>query len=598
MQIQKYSVNQHLIESVLTWIKSGDIAIPEIQRPFVWDASDVRDLIDSLYQGYPIGYLIAWRNPDVKLKDGTTSNGKRILIDGQQRVMALKAAILGAPVLNDEYEHVRIRIAFNPQDEKFEVCNPAIQKDATWIPDISLIITEEERTSRVINNYCEKNPTANLEKIEDSLEQLKKIVGKQVGFIELSHELDIETVTEIFIRINSKGTPLSSADFAMSKIAVNEQYGGVYLRKCIDYFCHLEVSPAFFSHISEVDKEFSKTPYFQKIAWLKNEKDDIYTPNYVDVLRVAYTSEFGRGKLADLVSLLSGRNFETKTFEEEIAKDSFKRLEQGILNFVNETNFKRFVMIIRSAGFISSDLIRSQNAIDFAYILFLRLRMSGMPPAEIEKYVRRWFVLSVLTGRYSGSPESMFDYDIRQISTKKFDEFFGEMEKAELSEAFWGIQMDQNLETSVASSPYFNVFLAAQVKAGDKGFLSKDITVKDMIENRGDIHHIFPKDYLKEHKFKQSQYNQIGNYAYTQSEINIGIGKKSPQVYFGEILNQCKTRELKHGAIQDFEVLKENLNANCIPLSAQEGTIETYEEFLKQRRKLMAQKIKDYYYSL
>src|SRR5690606_9182719 len=158
--------------------------------------------------------------------------------------------------------------------------------------------------------------------------------------------------------------------------------------------------------------------YFRKMSWLKDEQDDIYDPAYTDLLRVAFTSEFNRGKLSDLVSLLSGRNFETRTFEEEIAKQSFEKLENGILNFINENNFKKFIMIIRSAGFISSSLIRSQNALNFAYILYLKLRSLNYNQSEIEKYVRRWFVLSVLTGRYSGSPESAIDFDIRSISAK------------------------------------------------------------------------------------------------------------------------------------------------------------------------------------
>ena len=125
--MQKYSVNQHLIETVLAWVNSGEIAIPEIQRPFVWDSSKVRDLMDSLYQGYPIGYVIAWRNPNVRLKDGSLSEGKKILIDGQQRVTALTAAILGQYVINKTYQRIKIKIAFNPISEKFEVQNPAKQ---------------------------------------------------------------------------------------------------------------------------------------------------------------------------------------------------------------------------------------------------------------------------------------------------------------------------------------------------------------------------------------------------------------------------------------------------------------------------------------
>src|SRR4051794_406445 len=137
MATQRYSVTPHPIETLLTWVKSREIAIPEIQRPFVWDATKVRNLLDSLYRGYPVGYLIAWRNPTVRLKDGTPSAGKRILIDGQQRVTALLAALLGHEVLNKDYETIRVRIAFHPIDERFEVSNPAIRKDSAWIADVS-----------------------------------------------------------------------------------------------------------------------------------------------------------------------------------------------------------------------------------------------------------------------------------------------------------------------------------------------------------------------------------------------------------------------------------------------------------------------------
>ncbi len=126
MSAQKYSVNQHLIETLLSWVKSGSIAIPEIEWPFVWDATKVRDLMDSLYQGFPVGYIIAWRNPTVKLKDGSLAEGKKVLIDGQQRVTALTAAIAGQQVVNQDYQQVRIRIAFHPIEERFEVSNPAI----------------------------------------------------------------------------------------------------------------------------------------------------------------------------------------------------------------------------------------------------------------------------------------------------------------------------------------------------------------------------------------------------------------------------------------------------------------------------------------
>jgi len=388
MSTQRYSVTPHPIETLLTWVKSGEIAIPEIQRPFVWEATKVRNLLDSLYRGYPVGYLIAWRNPTVKLKDGTPSAGKRILIDGQQRVTALMAALLGREVLTKDYETLRIRIAFHPQEECFEVANPAIRKDVAWIEDLAEVFAPSTSIFQLVGNYCAKNAGVSQDAVFASIEKLRKIINNHVGVIELADDLDIETVTEIFIRVNSASTELSQADFAMSKIAVNETYGGNLLRKAIDYFCHLAVAPEFLSRIEKGDKAFAASEFLPQMRWLKDVNDDLYDPTYTDMLRVAFTSEFGRGKLQDLVALLSGRNFETKQFEEAIAEDSFVRLKKGVLAFINKTHFDRITMILRSAGFVTSDLIGGRNAVNFAYILYLRGRAERMPPADLERLVR------------------------------------------------------------------------------------------------------------------------------------------------------------------------------------------------------------------
>lgn len=595
-KMQKYAVNQQLIETLLAWVNSGEIAIPEIQRPFVWDGSKVRDLMDSLYKGYPIGYVIAWRNPNVRLKDGSLSEGKKILIDGQQRVTALTAAILGQYVVNKTYQRVRIKIAFHPIDERFEVQNPAILKDKTWLPDISQAINGD--LFEIADQYFELNPDVDKKQVRNAFSNLMNIPKKQIGIIELAADLDIETVTEIFIRINSKGVVLSQADFAMSKIASNTEYNGNELRKAIDYFCHLAVAPEFYKHIVENDKDFAKTEFFQKMQWLKTENEDLYDPDYNDLIRVAFTTQFNRGRLSDLVSLLSGRNFETRTYEDVIAEASFSTLKTGVNNFINETNFKRFLMIIKSAGFISTKLIRSQNAINFAYIVYLKLKDLGVNSVAIESHVRRWLVYSILTGRYSGSPESVFDFDIKQISQKPFDEYLKEKEEGELSDAFWNASLPQSLDTSVASSPYFHVFLASQVKANDRGFLSKDVLVSDLISLRGDIHHLFPKDYLKKNGLDRSKYNQIANYVYMQSEINIKVGNKPPKDYFEIVQSQMISNNQQISGITTEQQLLDNLKMNAIPEEIMQMSIDNYNEFLVARRKLMATKIKNYYHSL
>jgi hypothetical protein len=597
MTIQKYSVNQYPVQHILTWVQSGEIAIPEIQRPFVWDSTKVRDLLDSLYQGYPVGYLIVWQNPSVRLKDGSISKGKRILIDGQQRVTALMTSILGNEIIDKNYRSIKIKIAFNPIERVFEVSNSAIQKDPRWIADISKIFDKDFKLHRFVQNYTTNNNMNDFDTIYESIESLKGIVNNPIGFIELSSDLDIDTVTEIFIRINSSGVVLSQADFAMSKIAVSEKYQGNQLRKAIDYFCHLATKPESYNQLFQNDKDFTNTEYFKKMIWLKDDKEDIYDPSYTDMLRVAFTSKFKRGKLQDLVALLSGRDFEKRQYFEEIAEQSFNLLREGVLDFMNENFFKKFIMIIRSAGFIDSSMIRSQNALDFAYILYLILREKNMNQASIEQLVRKWFVLSVLKSRYSSSPESQFDIDIRRINDNPV-EYINNVIEAELSDAYWNIGLPQQMDTSVASSPVFNVFLAAQVKMNDKGFLSKDITVKDLIELKGDVHHIFPKNYLKKQGYDRGMYNQVANYVIAQSEINIAIGDKEPSVYFQEVIEQCKTKKLKYGAITETEQLYENLRMNCIPLEILNENYIDYEEFLRERRKLMSEKIKKYFYNL
>ena len=598
MGAQLYSVTPHPIDTLLTWVKSGEIAIPEIQRPFVWDATKVRNLLDSLYRGYPVGYLILWRNPTIKLKDGTSSAGKRILIDGQQRMTALMAALLGYEVLTKDYETVRIRIAFNPKESKFEVTNPAIQKDPVWIPDISDIFSPNAKLLQITRKYCSENPGIDEDILFGTLEQLRKIVNNHVGVIELADDLDIDTVTEIFIRVNSAGAELSQADFAMSKISVNEKFGGNQLRKAIDYFCHLSVAPEFYSRIEKHDPSFASSEFFPKMAWLKDVNDDLYDPSYTDMLRVAFSSEFKRGRLQDLVALLSGRNFETKQYEESIAESSFASLKHGILNFMNKTNYDRFTMILRSAGFVTSSLIGGQNSVNFAYILFLRARADGVPADDIEHIVRRWFVMSMLTGRYSGSPETAIDLDIRQLEANGIVSYSSALFAAVLSDSFWSSLLPQQMDTSSGISPYFLVYQAAQVKLKDTGFLSRDITVTDLLLNRADVHHIFPRKYLKDRGLSRGQYNQIANYALAQSEINIAVGAKPPKDYFGELLEQSQGGKKKYGGITNFDDLKENLRVHCIPENIFNHLADDYDTFLQERRKLMAAKLKDYFYTL
>lgn len=600
---EKFSLMQYSVNAILGLIDAREFVIPEIQRPFVWKRSQVRDLIDSLYKGYPTGYIITWKNPDVKTKDGSIASGKHVLIDGQQRITALMAAISGLEVLDDDFNKGRIKISFNPvsddPDKIFAVQDASILKDKKWIPDIAEIFKTDFDSYEFSNHYCTENSDVKPNEINNVINKLRGIANRQIGVIELDHSLDIDEVTEIFIRINSKGTALSQSDFVMSKMAADTVHGGNMLRRVVDYFCHLVVKPDFYSQMKK-DEEFAHSSYMNKIKWLSNNYDDIYDPDYGDMIRVAFMYSFDRGKLADLVSLLSGRDFTTREFREDIVEDSYNRLGEGINKFINQYNFSQFVLAIKGAGFKSSKLLNSQMTLDFAYMLFIKLMDDDeIPQAQEKRYIQKWFVLSTLTGRYVASPESAMSRDIKNIKEKGFIQYFKEIEPSIISETFWNITLPQNLETTSVNSPTFHVFLAAQDYLKCNSFLQNGTMVSDLITISGDIHHIFPKAYLRKHGVdSKGKYNQVANYVYLDTQVNKAIDDDAPYQYFGTIKDQCVSKELTIGNISDINDLRKNLADNAIPYEVVDMNVDDYDNFLNSRRRLMSQMIEKYYKAL
>lgn len=246
-------------------------------------------------------------------------------------------------------------------------------------------------------------------------------------------------------------------------MAANEKYGGNTLRKAVEYFSHLAIAPEWYNDMIK-DESFRETSYANKMKWLKDDKESIYDPDFNDILRVSFMYKFGRAKMKDLVALLEGRNFETRENEEQISEETYCRMSESVLEYMNQNNFTNFILAIKSAGFINKKLINSQMTLDFAYTLYLLLHSDpGIDKGQIKHYVQRWYVLSTLTSRYITSPESVMDYDIKRIKEKGFLNYYNEIEPAELSETFWETQLPQRLESASVSSPFLNVFFAAQI---------------------------------------------------------------------------------------------------------------------------------------
>lgn len=594
--MDKYTVTNIKVGNLLSDAQVGNIAIPEIQRPFVWKKAKVRDLIDSLYKNYPVGYIITWKSPDVKIKDGRQSNGRLILIDGQQRITALSTALNKIEIVNEKYKKERIVISFNPMTEEFKVRDRGTERGKEWITDIADAM---DAGMRFIKDYLALNnieSDEDADRIGDRIEKLKQIKNSDVGNITLDASLPIDVVTEIFIRINDAGVKLSQADFTMSKIAIYEKNSGdeygMYLRKYIDYFCELATSSERLASIYENDHAFSSSIYWDKVKWIAHDTNETYIPTYNDVLRVISLVEFNRGKLGDLVALLSGRDFEERNYKLSIAEESFNKLEIGINKYTKKSNFEHFVQdILWNLGFKDSGIATSQNALNYAYAMYLRGKDIGTDDGKLKSLIRRLLVISLLTQRHSGSFESRWTSDFQRINTPEdLIEFVTTLERQNLTDVFWTDTLPSRFDNTVLTSPDWTLYTLAQRHLGNQSFLSKTL-VRDM--KTAQINHVFPKAYLIRNGFSnKNMYNKLANYVYLHDQINIKVSDHAPNEYLTEVQNYTYAFG---NEMASFEDLKRNMDENAIPMSLLESDVSHYNNFLKERQKLMALKIQEFY---
>jgi hypothetical protein len=385
----------------------------------------------------------------------------------------------------------------------------------------------------------------------------------------------------------------------MSKIAIYEadsgdEYG-MYLRKFIDYFCEIATLPESIKRIEANDSSFVKSDFWEKIKWVAKDYNEIYVPSYNDILRVVSLLEFNRGKLGDLVSLLSGRDFEARDYKKEIEKESFIKLESGINKYTNKNNFQHFIQdILLNLGFNDPGLSLSKNAINYAYAMYLRNKELEVPDTKLKSLIRRLLVISLLTNRHSGSFESQWTKDFQNMnSSNALEEFVEVLERQNFTDVFWNDTLPSRFDNTSINSTYWTLYTVAQKYLGDQSFLTSTL-VRDM--KTAQIHHIYPKAYLQKNGFtNKNSYNKLANYVYLHDQVNNKVNDNAPKTYITEVnkFNGAYGNEIK-----DIEDLKKNLQDNAIPEIVTEGTHDNYLDFLRSRALLMSLKIKDYYNKL
>ncbi|MEZ5945201.1 MAG: DUF262 domain-containing protein [Planctomycetaceae bacterium] len=568
-------------------IEMGTIGLPDIQRPFVWKNSKVRDLFDSIFRGYPVGYFLFWQNAfDGSPKQiGTESKQKipnLLIVDGQQRLTSLYAVVKGIPIIRDNYQEETIEIAFHPLDSTFEVADAAIRKNVEYIPNISVLWSKNADLFEIVGNYIgslrkhRETHGKTLEPdevklIQSSIQNVSSLLSYPFTALELSSTIDEEQVAEVFVRINSKGKVLNQSDFILTLMSVFWDDG----RTSLEDFCRDSRTPS--------KTKASPFNYFIE-------------PDPAQLLRVSIGYGFRRARLQYGYSLLRGKDLETEEYSEERREEQFAILKEAQATVLNLQNWHDFLKTFQMAGFRSSKMISSQTAIIYCYTFYLiGKKVFGVDSFTLSMLLARWFFMVLVTGRYTGSAESAMERDladIRDFTTA--EQFVHWMEKAiqtEFTDDFWKITLPNRMDTSSATSPYLFAYYAS-LNLLDAKVLFSNKKVSDLLDpahkaNKSAVerHHLFPKKHLKKLGFTQTRNtNQIANYALVEWDDNIGISGDSPEVYFPKYAKRFTESELSkmthwHALPNGWESME-------------------YNDFLEARRKLMAGIIREGFESI
>ncbi len=573
------------LSNLLHYLDTGDIGLPDIQRPFVWSNAKVRDLFDSMYRGCPVGYFLFWENgqpgraQQIGLGPKPHDVANRLIVDGQQRLTSLYAVFRGKKVLDADYSERQIEIAFRPRDGRFEVTDAAIRNDPEWISNISELWCSGKSSRKMANDFLAglkaKTPLTDdeEEEISHSLDRLFDLQKYPFTALEIASTVDEEQVADIFVRINSEGVKLNQADFILTLLSVFWDEG----RAQLEQFARdarkppaLGAPPSPFNHFLEVDPD--------------------------QLLRVAVALGFNRGRLKSVYQVLRGKDLETGLFSVEQRDAQFAVLRQAQAKALDLTSWHQYWKALIGSGFRSREMVSSQTALMYGYAFYLIGRNRfGIPEHKLQKAIGRWFFFTSLTGRYTSSPETVMDGDLNRVKAVTngdgFLSLLNDMAAANLTGDYWAVTLPDALDSSSARNPELFAYVASQNRLSAPVLFSHkkisdllDPTIKAR-KKALERHHLFPRAYLESIGISDlKQINQQANFALLEWPDNIDISDDAPVSYVPTLKDRFTAEEWRsfhehHALPQGWEQME-------------------YPDFLLERRKLMANIIRRGYESL
>ncbi len=569
-------VNYNLA-TLIQQIDLGVIGLPDIQRPFVWKDTTVRQLFDSMYRGYPVGYFLFWANVNVEGTRGIGTEKKQkhptlLIVDGQQRLTSLFAVLKGHEVVRENYTKTHIVIAFNPLEEKFEIPDASIRRNSQYYQNISDIWAPDADIFEITDNFIERlNKSRELtqediKKIRRTFNKLKNLEGYPFSTLELSSEINEEEVADVFVRINAQGKKLNQADFILTLMSVFWDSG----RKDLEEFCRL----------CRVPTKSSASPF-----------NYLIDPNPDQMLRVSIGFAFRRARLQYVYSILRGKDLDTGEYSNDRRDLQFEKLKEAQAKALDIQNWHEFIKAAKQAGFARKDYISSDVNLLYSYVFFLIGREDfNMNLYDLKKLISRYLYMSSITRRYTGSAETAMEMDLAKLrnleSVEQFAAVLNDIINSNLTEDFWEFKMPLELSTSSSTSPSLYAYYAALYILDAKGLFSK-LKVSDLLQeglrsNKSALerHHLYPKDWLlKNGVVDQRDRNQIANYALVEWSDNIDISNSHPREYLPAYIKRHSNGDLKdmyywHALPENWEELE-------------------YQDFLEERRKLMSNIIRE-----
>jgi len=567
------------LSSLISDIRIGAIALPELQRPFVWKNAKVRNLFDSMYRGFPVGFFLFWEPAKIDGARAIGTDGKQktprlLVVDGQQRLTSLYAVMTGTEVIREGYDPERIEISFNPLQEKFEVADATTRNNRFFLPNITTIWDPDTDFDELKDEYFTRLSAVQSlsdeerRKARNALNRLERLNSYPFTALELTADVDEEQVSEVFVRINSEGKTLNQADFILTLMSVFWDEG----RTELEQFCRRARQPT----------TTTASPF-----------NHLMQPDPDQLLRVSVGLAFRRARLHYVYSILRGKDLETEAFSDDRRDEQFACLKDAQARVLNLQYWHDFLKAIRFAGYKSHKMISSQNAVLFAYILYLLGRTElKFDETELRRLIAKWFFVTAMTGRFTSSPESKMEADLARLrdvtQQGEFRAFIDQVCGAITTNDYWQITLPAELATSSARSPsmfaYFASLTILDAKVLFSGQKVAELLDASTREPRAPIerHHIFPRGYLDRNgKISTTQKNQIANYALVEWGDNARIRDTPPSEY---------------APAYEARFSKQDLERMYYWHALPDGWADMeYDAFLRERRERIASVVRDAY---